>query len=51
MHVMIAKWAPPNERSVLASIVYAGKIIPLFSICNISICYIILYQQELHLVP
>ncbi|XP_076653556.1 major facilitator superfamily transporter 3 [Halictus rubicundus] len=24
MHVMIAKWAPPNERSVLASIVYAG---------------------------
>lgn len=25
MHVMIAKWAPPNERSVLASIVYAGK--------------------------
>ena len=26
MHIMIAKWAPPNERSVLASIVYAGKI-------------------------
>ncbi|XP_017886979.1 putative inorganic phosphate cotransporter [Ceratina calcarata] len=24
MHVMIAKWAPPNERSVIASIVYAG---------------------------
>ncbi|XP_043578002.1 putative inorganic phosphate cotransporter [Bombus pyrosoma] len=24
MHIMIAKWAPPNERSVLASIVYAG---------------------------
>lgn len=26
MHVMIAKWAPPNERSVIASIVYAGKL-------------------------
>lgn len=26
MHVMIAKWAPPNERNVLVSIVYAGKI-------------------------
>lgn len=24
MHVMIAKWAPPNERSFIASIVYAG---------------------------
>ncbi|XP_014482860.1 PREDICTED: putative inorganic phosphate cotransporter [Dinoponera quadriceps] len=24
MHVMIAKWAPLNERSVIASIVYAG---------------------------
>ncbi|KAL0109228.1 hypothetical protein PUN28_014367 [Cardiocondyla obscurior] len=24
MHVMIAKWAPPSERSVIASIVYAG---------------------------
>ncbi|EFN84324.1 Putative inorganic phosphate cotransporter [Harpegnathos saltator] len=24
MHVMIAKWAPPNERSIIASIVYAG---------------------------
>ncbi|XP_046466029.1 sialin isoform X1 [Neodiprion pinetum] len=24
MHVMIAKWAPPNERSILSSIVYAG---------------------------
>lgn len=24
MHVMIAKWAPPNERNVIASIVYAG---------------------------
>ncbi|XP_011883367.1 PREDICTED: putative inorganic phosphate cotransporter isoform X2 [Vollenhovia emeryi] len=24
MHVMIAKWAPPNERHVIASIVYAG---------------------------
>ncbi|XP_012287934.1 putative inorganic phosphate cotransporter [Orussus abietinus] len=24
MHVMIAKWAPPNERSILVSIVYAG---------------------------
>lgn len=25
MHVMIAKWAPPNERSVIVSTVYAGK--------------------------
>ncbi|XP_043463553.1 sialin [Leptopilina heterotoma] len=24
MHVMVSKWAPPNERSVLTSIVYAG---------------------------
>ncbi|KAG8034578.1 hypothetical protein G9C98_007654 [Cotesia typhae] len=24
MHVMISKWAPPNERSVLTSIIYAG---------------------------
>ncbi|CAK9809364.1 Putative inorganic phosphate cotransporter [Anthophora plagiata] len=24
MHAMVAKWAPPNERSILASIVYAG---------------------------
>ncbi|XP_012223900.1 putative inorganic phosphate cotransporter [Linepithema humile] len=24
MHVMISKWAPPNERSVITSIVYAG---------------------------
>ncbi|XP_046735529.1 sialin [Diprion similis] len=24
MHVMIATWAPPNERSILSSIVYAG---------------------------
>ncbi|XP_043276500.1 putative inorganic phosphate cotransporter [Venturia canescens] len=24
MHVMVSKWAPPNERSVLVSIVYAG---------------------------
>ncbi|KAG7209306.1 hypothetical protein KM043_015417 [Ampulex compressa] len=24
MHVMIAKWAPPHERSVIASIIYAG---------------------------
>lgn len=24
MHVMVAKWAPPAERSVLVSIVYAG---------------------------
>lgn len=34
MHVMIAKWAPPNERSVLASIVYAGKNIILLSLFN-----------------
>lgn len=27
MHVMIAKWAPPNERSILASIVYAGELL------------------------
>ncbi|XP_012266659.2 putative inorganic phosphate cotransporter isoform X2 [Athalia rosae] len=24
MHVMISKWAPPEERSILSSIVYAG---------------------------
>lgn len=24
MHVMLANWAPPNERSVMSSIVYAG---------------------------
>ncbi|KAJ8927580.1 hypothetical protein NQ314_019945 [Rhamnusium bicolor] len=24
MHVMLAHWAPPNERSVMSSIVYAG---------------------------
>ncbi|KAK3911807.1 Sialin [Frankliniella fusca] len=24
MHVMISKWAPPDERSVLSSIIYAG---------------------------
>ncbi|CAK9823012.1 Putative inorganic phosphate cotransporter [Anthophora retusa] len=24
MHAMVAKWAPPNERSILVSIVYAG---------------------------
>ncbi|XP_023245429.1 sialin isoform X2 [Copidosoma floridanum] len=27
VHVMVAKWAPPNERSVLASIAYAGTAI------------------------
>lgn len=25
MHVMVSKWAPPSERSVLTSIIYAGK--------------------------
>lgn len=24
MHVMLANWAPPSERSVMSSIVYAG---------------------------
>ncbi|KAK4874077.1 hypothetical protein RN001_013437 [Aquatica leii] len=24
MHVLLARWAPPNERSVMSSIVYAG---------------------------
>ncbi|KAE8741674.1 hypothetical protein FOCC_FOCC012795 [Frankliniella occidentalis] len=24
MHVMISKWAPPDERSVLSSVIYAG---------------------------
>ncbi|XP_058804926.1 sialin isoform X2 [Phymastichus coffea] len=24
IHVMVSKWAPPNERSILASIAYAG---------------------------
>lgn len=24
MHVILAQWAPPNERSVMSSIVYAG---------------------------
>lgn len=25
MHVIISKWAPPDERSVLSAIIYAGK--------------------------
>lgn len=24
MHVMLARWAPPSERSIMSSIVYAG---------------------------
>jgi MFS transporter, ACS family, solute carrier family 17 (sodium-dependent inorganic phosphate cotransporter), other len=24
MHVLLSKWAPPSERSVMAALVYAG---------------------------
>ncbi|GLG94425.1 uncharacterized protein GBIM_01647 [Gryllus bimaculatus] len=32
MVVMTSRWAPPNERSILSAIVYAGSLVPAFSL-------------------
>lgn len=34
MHVMLSRWSPPNERSLMSSIVYAGTALGTV-VCNV----------------